>query len=73
MLRLAESRVCMRVCKRGYDVKVFRSSRANHAVMNLKKIFEMKTRQAYFIYPAFPHWLKLGKSLQPCCVNFLFT
>ena len=36
-LRLAKSRVCMRVCKHGCDVKVFCSSRTNHAMMNLKK------------------------------------
>ena len=32
-------------------------------------IFELKTRQVYFIYPWFPHWLKLGKALQTSCVK----
>ena len=36
-LWLAKRRVCMRVCKHGYDVKMFCFSRANQANMNLKK------------------------------------
>ena len=69
-LWLAEKRVCMRVCKHGYDVKMFCFSRANHASTNLKKVLSWKIRrQVYFIYP-FPRRLKLGKSLQTCRVNF---
>ena len=30
---------------------MFCFSRANHASTNLKKVFELKTRQVYFIYP----------------------
>ena len=37
LLWLAKNCVCMRVCKHGCDIKVFCSSRANHAMMNLKK------------------------------------
>ena len=59
----------MRVCKHGCDVKMFCFSRANHASTNLKKVLSWKTRQVYFIYP-FPRRLKLGKSLETCCVNF---
>ena len=55
--------------------EMFCFSRANHASTNLKKVFELKTRQVtniihgqvYFIY-SFPRRLKLGKSLQTCCV-----
>ena len=43
--------------------------RTNHASMKLKKVFELKTRQVYFIY-TIPCLLKLGKSLETCCVNF---
>ena len=42
--------------------------RANHASTNLKKVLSRKTRQVYFIHP-FPRRLKLGKSLETCCVN----
>ena len=66
---LAKRHVCMRVCKHSYDVKMFCFSNANHANTNLKKVLSWKTRQDYFIYP-FPCWLKLGKSLETCCVNF---
>ena len=58
----------MRVCKHGCDVNLFGFSRANQASTNLKKVLSLKTRQAYFIYP-FPSRLKLGKSLETCCVN----
>ena len=68
-LWLAERSVCMRVCKHGCGVKLFGFSRANNASTNLKKVFEFKTRQVYFIYP-FLCRLKLGKSLQRRCVNF---
>ena len=60
----------MRVCKHGCDVKMFCSSRANHASTNLKKVMSRKTLQVYFIYP-FPRRLKLGKSLETCSVNFV--
>ena len=69
VLWLAERHVCMRVCKHGCDIKMFCFSRANHASTNLKKVLSWKTRQVYFIYP-FPRRLKLGKSLETCCVNF---
>ena len=69
-LWLAERRVYMRVCKHGCDVKMFCFSRANHASTNLRKISNWKiSRQVYFIYP-FLRRLKLGKSLDRCCVNF---
>ena len=32
-------------------------------------VFELKTRQVYFIYPWFPRWLKLGKASQTSCVK----
>ena len=68
-LWLAERSVCMRVCKHGCGVNMFCFSRANHASANLKKFFEFKTRQVFFIYP-FLRRLKLGKSLQRRCVIF---
>ena len=68
-LWLAERPVCMRVCKHGCDTNLFGFPRANHASTNLKKVLSWKTRQVYFIYP-FPRRLKLGKSLETCCVNF---
>ena len=67
-----ECLICMRVCKHGCDVKMFCFSCANHASMNLKKVFMFKTQQVYFIYP-FLHQLKLGKSLQTSCVNFVLA
>ena len=51
---------------------MFCFSRANHARSNLKKVLSWKPRQVYFIHP-FPRRLKLGKSLETCCVNFCFT
>ena len=36
------------------------------------KVFEFKTQQVFFIYP-FLRWLKLGKSWQTSCVNFVFA
>ena len=58
----------MRVCIT-IDIKTFCFSRANHASTNLKKVLSWKPRQVYFIHP-FPRRLKLGKSLETCCVNF---
>ena len=55
--------------KHGCDIKTFCFSRANHASTNLKKVLSWKPRQVYFIHP-FPRRLKLGKSLETCCVNF---
>ena len=71
-LWLAERRVCMRVCKHGCDIKMFCFSRANHASTNLKKVLSWKPRQVYFIHP-FSRRLKLGKSVETCCVNFFFA
>ena len=68
-LWLAERPVCMRVCKHGCDANLFGFARANHASTNLKTVLSWKTRQVDFIYP-FPRRLKLGKSLETCCVNF---
>ena len=62
-LSLAESSVCMRVCKHGCGVKLFGFSRADDASTKFEKVFEFKTRQVYFIYP-FLRRLKHGKSLQ---------
>ena len=67
-LWLAERRVCMRVCKHVCDIKMFCFWPANHASTNLKKVLSWKPQQVYFIHP-FPHRLKLGKSLETCCVN----
>ena len=36
---IAKRRVCMRVCKHGYDVKMFCFSPANHVSTNLEKFF----------------------------------
>ena len=71
-LWLAKRPVCMRVCKHGCDANLFGFPRANHASTNLKKVLSWKTRQVDFIYP-FPRRLKLGKSLETCCVNFFFA
>ena len=59
----------MRVCKHGFDVKMFCFSRANHASTHLKKFSSSKLDKFYSIYP-FLRRLKLGKSLQRRCVNF---
>ena len=59
----------MRACKHGCDIKMFCFLPANHASTNLKKVLSWKPRQVYFIHP-FPRRLKLGKSLETCCVNF---
>ena len=58
----------MRVCKDtpSCDLKMFCCARNNHARTNLKKVLSWKV---HFIYP-FPLGLKLGKSLQTCCINF---
>ena len=66
---MAERNVCMRVCRHGCVVKKFCFSRANHAKLEFEKVFELKTRQVYFIYP-FLRRLKLGKSLQRRAVIF---
>ena len=42
VLWLAEMCVCMRVCKHGCGVKMFCTSRANHASTNLKKFLSWK-------------------------------
>ena len=67
-LWLAESSVCMRVCKHGCGVKLlaFRELTRKH---EFEKVFEFKTRQVYFIYP-FLRRLKHGKSSQRRRVNF---
>ena len=70
-LWLAERRVCIRVCKHGCDIKMFCFWCANHASTNLKKVLSWKPRKVYFIHP-FPRRLKLGKSLERCCVIFFF-
>ena len=71
-LWLADRRVCMSVCKHGCDMKMFCFSRPNHASTNLKKVLSWKPQQVYFVHP-FPCPLKLGKSLETCCVNFFFA
>ena len=72
-LWLANRHVCMRACRHGLDIKMFCFSRTIiMASRSLKKVFEMKTQQVYFIHP-FPRQPKLGKlSLQTCCVKFFF-
>ena len=72
-LWLAERRVCMRVYKHGCYVKMFCFSRADHASTNLKKVLSLKTRRQVYFFYLFPCRLKLGKSLQTCCVNFFFA
>ena len=59
----------MRVCKHGFDVKMFCFSCANHASTNLKKFSSSKLDEFYSVYP-FLRRLELGKSLQRRCVNF---
>ena len=77
-LWLADRRVCMRVCKHGCEyVNMVVTSRcfAFRALITqarIWKILSWKPRQVYFIHP-FPRRLKLGKSLETCCVNFFFA
>ena len=59
----------MRVRKHGCGINMFCFSCANQASTNLKKVFNFKTRQVYFIHPSL-HWLKRGKLLQRRGVNF---
>ena len=59
-LWLADRCVCMRVCKHGCGVEMFRCSGANHASKNLKKFLSWKLHKLkYLIYP-FPPRLTLG-------------
>ena len=67
-LWLGERCICMRVSKHGCDIKMFCFLRANRTSTNLKS-FWVENSTSLLIYP-FPHWLKLRKSLQTCCVNF---
>ena len=69
MLWLAKRRVCMRVCKHSWDVKMF-SCTCQSCKKEYKKGFELKTQQVCF-FTYFFLWLKLAKSLETCCVNFL--
>ena len=50
-LSLAESRVCMKVCKHGYDVKIFCFSRAN-----LKKFLSSKQDKVTLFTHSFLGW-----------------
>ena len=68
MLWLAERRVCMRVCKHGYDIKMFCFSPANH-IWKFENLKSFLVQNSTSLYPI-PHWLKLGKSLQTCYFNF---
>ena len=46
-------------------------TKENFSISHLHNFLFMfrKAQQVYFIYP-FPCWLKLGKALKTCCVNF---
>ena len=55
-LWLAERRVCMRVCKHGFDVKMFCFSRANHASTNLKKFSSSKLDKFTLFTHSFVGW-----------------
>ena len=51
----------MRVCKHGFDVKMFCFSRQSRK-HEFENVFELKTRQVSFIYP-FPRRLELWVNL----------
>ena len=42
------------------------------ALITQARVFEMNTRQVYFIH-TFPRRRELGESLQTCCVNVFFA
>ena len=60
------------VCIRVQVCKQFVTSKCSFRSTHLKKVLSWKPRQVYFIYP-FSRRLKLGKSLETCCVNFFFA
>ena len=55
-LWLAESGVCMRVCKHGCGVKMFCFSRANNASTNLKKFSSSKLNKFTLFAHSFVDW-----------------
>ena len=55
-LWLAQTRVCMRVCKHGCDVKMFCFSRANHVSTNLKKFLTSKLDKVTLFTHSFVGW-----------------
>ena len=55
-LWLAESSVCMRVCKHGCAVKLFGFSHANHASTNLKKFSSSKLDKFTLFTNSFVGW-----------------
>ena len=55
-LWLAQTRVCMRVCKHGCDVKMFCFSRANHVSTNLTKFLTSKLDKVTLFTHSFVGW-----------------
>ena len=56
VLWLAERSVCMRVCKHGFDVKMFCFSRTNHANTNLKTFSSSKLDKITLFTHSFVGW-----------------
>ena len=59
-LWLAERCVCMRVCKHGFNVKMFCCARGNHASTNLKKFLSWKLDK-FTLFTQILRLMKLGK------------
>ena len=70
MRALIGQEVCLHesLRKHGCDSKMF----FFRALITQAWVFEMKTRQVYFIH-TFPRRRELGESLQTCCVNVFFA
>ena len=56
MLWLAERSICMRVCKHGCGVKLFRFSCANHSSTNLKQLSSSKLDKFTLFTHSFVGW-----------------
>ena len=68
-LWLAERRVCMGVCKHGWDVKMFCFSRANQATPNLKTFSSWKLHKFTLFTHSLVGW-NLENLSKTCFVNF---
>ena len=68
-LWLAERRVCMGVCKHGWDVKMFCFSRANQASTNLKTFLSWKLHKFTLFTHSLVGW-NLENLSKTCFVNF---
>ena len=55
-LWLVERSVCMRVCKHGFDFKMFCFLRANHASTNLKRFSSWKLDKVTLFIHSFVGW-----------------